>query len=40
MLGFIVAVTSFVGGVTVLIDRFVCVWENRKRDQSKTVEEY
>ncbi|CRL28154.1 unnamed protein product [Penicillium camemberti] len=33
VLGFIVAATSFVAGVTVLIYRLVCVLENRKRDQ-------
>ncbi|KAJ5813008.1 hypothetical protein N7447_010031 [Penicillium robsamsonii] len=39
--GFIVVVvTSFVAGVTVLIYRFVCVRENRKRDQSGTAEGY
>ncbi|OJJ81315.1 uncharacterized protein ASPGLDRAFT_177023 [Aspergillus glaucus CBS 516.65] len=39
--GFItVVVTSFVAGVTVLIYRFVCAWENRKRDRSGTPEGY
>lgn len=40
VLGIIVVVTAFVVGVTVLIYRLVCVLENRKRDQSGTVEEY
>ncbi|KAJ6118470.1 hypothetical protein N7471_013090 [Penicillium samsonianum] len=38
--GFIVVVTSFVAGVTVLMYRFVCVGEIRKRDQSSTAEGY
>lgn len=40
MPGFIVVVTSFVAGVTVLMYRFVCVGEIRKRDQSSTAEGY
>ncbi|KAJ5690689.1 hypothetical protein N7462_005081, partial [Penicillium macrosclerotiorum] len=39
--GFItVVVTSFAAGITVLIYRFVCVWENRKRDESGISEGY
>jgi hypothetical protein len=39
--GFItVVVTSFAAGILVLVYRFVCVWENRKRDQSGTAEGY
>lgn len=40
VLGFVVIVTSFIAGITVLIYRLVCVFENRKRDQSGTVEGY
>ncbi|KAJ5783075.1 hypothetical protein N7457_004849 [Penicillium paradoxum] len=36
----IVVVTSFVAGVTVLAYRYLCVRENRKRDQSGTPEGY
>lgn len=39
--GFItVVVTSFAAGVIVLIYRFICVWENRRRDDSGTSEGY
>ncbi|OOQ88493.1 putative allantoate permease [Penicillium brasilianum] len=39
--GFItVVVTSFAAGITILLYRFVCVWENRKRDESGTSEGY
>ncbi|KAJ5525284.1 hypothetical protein N7494_011934 [Penicillium frequentans] len=39
--GFItVVVTSFAAGVIVLIYRFICVWENRHRDESGTSEGY
>lgn len=39
--GFItVVVTSFAAGILMLVYRFVCVWENRKRDQSGTAEGY
>ncbi|KAJ5371301.1 uncharacterized protein N7496_007393 [Penicillium cataractarum] len=39
--GFItVVVTSFAAGITVLLYRFVCVWENRKRDESGISEGY
>lgn len=33
-----VVVTSFAAGLIMLVYRFVCVWENRKRDQSGTAE--
>lgn len=39
--GFItVVVTSFAAGVIVLIYRFICLWENRRRDESGTSEAY
>lgn len=39
--GFItVVVTSFAAGITVLLYRFVCVRENKQRDQSGTPEGY
>lgn len=41
MPGFItVVVTSFAAGILILVYRFVCVWENRKRDLSGTAEGY